>query len=147
MATTVTSLLAQNPSLEGKSLFDLFIDRLGPLYGMGILFSGIGVFVGAWLVVSLSRRPAVIASYLLFVPIPLIIGAFWFLAQLWDFSAMWSLFNTPPKSSDIFATLEYSLYGPIYGLLFTLPAYFVTSIGLFVKIVRNKQARIENAEN
>jgi len=69
-------LLAQGSDPMRQSYLGMMRMGLGPIYALLLPLSGFLVFVGACLVVALNRRPAVIASYLVILPLPLLIGLF-----------------------------------------------------------------------
>jgi hypothetical protein len=63
--------MAQEGARPPEPYLVWMIRSLG-LFGFLSLLTGLAVFVGACFVVYLARRPAVIASYLVFLPLPLI---------------------------------------------------------------------------
>ena len=57
-------------ALESPSMIDWMYESLGPFYGLLLSLTGLVVFIGSCFVVALSKRPQVIAAYLVFVPAP-----------------------------------------------------------------------------
>jgi hypothetical protein len=101
--------------------------------GLLTLVTGAGVFLGACAVVFWARRPAVIASYLVFLLLPLLLG------EIAAISAMVSVFGTLARSgaeasgSQILGSLAQVLVTPLSALIITAPSYLVVAIGLFVR--------------
>ena len=61
--------VAQPPAdVETEPLHNLFLwmFQIGGFCGLSIMFTGLALFIGSCLVVALARRPAVIASFLVF---------------------------------------------------------------------------------
>src|SRR5262245_30630145 len=58
---------------EPQSFLVWVIQCLG-LYGMLAVLAAVLLFFGSWLVVIVARRPAVIASYLVFLILPLLLA-------------------------------------------------------------------------
>jgi len=112
------------------------LESLGLFYGITIPLAGIVVLIGACFVVTMSRRPAVIAAYLAFVPIPFLIGVF---SCLHNFvSASWAVasYTGPPTPWEFYWAISYFLSAPLVGLAATFPAYVVTAAGLFLWTIR-----------
>jgi hypothetical protein len=118
-----------------QSLLSWMFNALGPFYGLVLPLSGLAVFIGACLVVALSRRPAVIAAYLVLVPTPFLIGIF---GTFHGFIASYSIIATSgstPKASEVGMGISTGLFTSLLGLAVTFPAYFVVALGLFVRTV------------
>ena len=108
---------------------------LGPFYSLAIPGSAIAVFVGACLVVGISRRPSVIASYLLFLPLPLLIGMIASVHGMIMSLQVIATAGTSPKPSDIAAGIGMSLFASLLSLLLTFPSYLVLAFGLFLRTI------------
>ena len=80
MCGAVTEAIAQSPALLAQvhspvhESYMVWVIRSLGLFGLLTLLAGAAVFLGACLVVFLARRPAVIASYLVFLLLPLLFG-------------------------------------------------------------------------
>ncbi len=121
------------------SLLSWMYHALGPFYGTIIPLAGLAVLVGACLVVARSRRPAVIAAYFVFVPIPFLIGIY---GTLYSYvSGFWAVTEsvTIPKPFEVYTAYSCWLALSLTGFLATLPAYLVTSIGLFIQTLRSER--------
>jgi hypothetical protein len=107
------------------------------LFGLLTVLSAVAVFIGACVVVFKSRRPAVIASYMAFLLLPLlfgIIGALNAIISTFDVLAMTDVRIDVRQSQVLGFMAEVSLF-PLIALISTLPSYFVLSIGLFVRTI------------
>ena len=128
-------VLAQMDAPVGRSRLAWMFEALGPFYGLVLPASGLAIFIGALLVVALSRRPAVIAAFLVFLPLPLLIGIF---GSIQGFIASYSVVAmspVTPKPSDVAQGISTGLFSSLVGLMATFPAYFVLAIGLFLRTV------------
>jgi hypothetical protein len=106
---------------------------LGPFYLLLLCGSGFLVFAGALAVVALSKRPAVIAAYLVFVPLPLLIGVFATFDGFISAFAVVATASAQPKPSEVAEGISTGLFSMWFGLGAMFPGYFVTSVGLFVR--------------
>ena len=113
-----------------------FIRSLG-LYGLLSLASGLAVFVGACAVVALARRPAVIASYLVFLLLPLLFAVTGAVQGTVSSFAVIARSDVVLKQSEIFAGIAEALVVVLSALTITLPSYFVVAIGLFVRTLQS----------
>jgi hypothetical protein len=125
-------LLAQGPPPVPKPFAIWLIRSLG-LWGLGTVLSGAAVFVGACLVVFLARRPAVIASYTIFLLLPLLLGALGAIKACVSSFAVLATTDVVIRQSQIFAGLAEICVLLMTALTVTLPSYVVIAIGLFVR--------------
>ncbi len=125
-------LFAQADSPASHSYAMWVVASLG-LLGLLMLLSGAAIFLGACLVVFLARRPAVIASYLVFLLLPLLLGVLGALKSFVSCFAVIAMAGVTLKQSQICAGLTEALLLPWYALMVTLPSYLVIAIGLFVR--------------
>lgn len=117
----------------GKSFLYWMVEALGPFYSLVIPLAGLVIFMGACLVVAMSRRPAVIAAYLVFLPLPLLIGIY---GSIQGFIASYSVIAASvvtPKPSEVAAGISTGLFTSLVGLMVSFPAYFVLASGLFLR--------------
>jgi len=116
-----------------QSYLAWMFNALGPFYGLILPLAGLTVFVGACLVVAMNRRPSVIAAYLLFLPLPILIGVF---GSIHGFISAYSVIATSagtPAPSAVAEGISTGLFTSLVGLLLTFPSYFVLAIGLFFR--------------
>jgi hypothetical protein len=120
---------------------------LGPFYGLMLPLLGFAIFVGACVVVALNRRPAVIASYLVFVPVPLLIGIFGSVRG--SISAL-SVVAMSTSDQDVARWMAEggatALFTTLVGFLVSAPSYAVVALGLFARTLAAKPAGIVEAE-
>ena len=136
-----TLAIAQGPWLLGQGQppvpkpFAIWaIESLG-LLGLATVLSGAAVFVGACLVVFLSRRPAVIASYTLFLFLPLLLGVLAALKGSVSSFAVLATAHVEIKQWQVFAGLAETCVLLMTALTVTLPSYVVIAIGLFIRML------------
>jgi hypothetical protein len=129
------SILGQFEPPVQQSCFSWMFMALGPVYGLAIPLAGLGVFIGACAVVALSRRPAVIAAYLVFLPLPLLVGLFGSLHGSVTSSSVFAYYHLNPRPGDIAAAISVALFSTLVGLGVTFPSYFVLAAGLFLRTV------------
>jgi hypothetical protein len=132
-AVTVASAQSLAPSVHHEDpYFVWFIKCLG-LFGLLGLLSELAVFIGAVVVVIKVRRPAVIAAYLVFVPMPLLFGLLGTVTSLVSAFAVLSVSNVQLTNAEIMRGVTEALLFTHMGLLGTLPSYLVIAVGLFVR--------------
>src|SRR5262249_32437924 len=109
----------------------------------GIPFAGLLVFIAACFAVMRSRRPAMIAAWLVLVPLPLLIG---FQAALFRWvSVSANLSMAAPgvslTSDQIGEIASTGLVPLCVALMEVWPAFFVLSIGLIVRTYQSGAKR------
>ena len=104
-------------------------------YGVTVLLAGFAVLVGACLVVALCKRPAVIAAYLPFVLLPLLIGIHGSVAGHYE---VYEHFGRSEQivASSLAAGEAESLHRLYLGIVATWPSFLVVAVGLFVRTLR-----------
>ncbi|MEQ8785716.1 MAG: MotA/TolQ/ExbB proton channel family protein [Pirellulaceae bacterium] len=129
-------ILAQDAEMRTeRSLLTWMLEALGLFYGVLLPLAGLAVFVGACLVVAMNRRPSVIAAYLVFVPLPFLIGIFGtFDGFIRSFSVI-AQANGTPGIVPISQGISTGLFTSLIGMLVMFPSYFVVAIGLFLRTV------------
>ena len=136
---------AAEPAVRQSYLSWMFMS-LG-IYGLVLPLLGFAIFVGACLVVTLNRRPAVIASYLVFVPVPLLLGVFGsvhgMISALSVVASLPSDASMPHLMAEGWAT---ALFSTLVGFLVSAPAYAVVALGLFARTLAAKPAGLVEAE-
>lgn len=121
-----------------QSMLVWMFHSLGPFYGLAIPLAALGIFVGACLVVMLSRRPALIAAYLPLLLLPLLIGVFGTLHGFISSFQVIATAESAPKPSDVAAGVSMGLFTSFVALLLSFPAYFVTAFGLLLRTMLDR---------
>ena len=114
-------------------------ERLGPFCGLAIPLTGLGVFCAACFVVMRSRRPAMIAAWLILVPLPFLIGFQAALFRRVSVSAELSM-GAPGGSltnAQIGEIASRGLVPLCMGLIEVWPAFFVLTVGLIGRIYQS----------
>ena len=119
-----------------KSYFAFVVDALG-VAGTLMLIASLAVFVGACVVVFGNKRPAVIAAYLVFVPIPILIGIYAAVRGFVNGFAVVTMSDTDLRQSEILGVLTEAALLIQIGMLASVPSYLLTSIGLFVRALQS----------
>ena len=137
--TLVWSSLAMqaNPAPAQQSTIQWMIDAAGPFNIFLLVGLGFALFIGACAVVMLSRRPALVATYLVLLPVPLLAGI---LVVLNSNIASMSVIAAGPVTltgAEIAQGIGESLIVLFVSLWVTLPAYFVLSVGLMFRAYRS----------
>lgn len=129
------NLLAQAQPPVPES-FALWVVRCLGLFGFLALLIGVVIFVGACFVVARARRPAVIASYLVFLVLPLLLATLQVLkGNVASFSVL-ARTGAELTQSQINSGVAQSLLLPFVALTVTLPSYLVIAVGLFIRTLR-----------
>ena len=87
-------------------------------------------------VVAKCRRSAVIAAYLVFVPLPLIVSFFDLTTGMKSSFAAMASGAPMPQQAEVYAALAASLRGVILAPVPTILAYVVVAIGLFARTLQ-----------
>lgn len=137
---------AQSPVTEsyaqGESYGQWVIRSLG-ICGLMTFLMGAVIFVGACVVVFRVRRPAVIASYLVFLGLPLLLGILGAITRPFGAPADFPFTDVPltdvtVPQSRILDGVSGALLSLRFAIMVTLPSYFVLAIGLFVRTLRTR---------
>ncbi len=124
-------LLAEG--VQRQSYLAWMFQSLGFFYSVVLPGSALLVFLGAVILVAACRRPGVIASYLVFLPLPIMIGA---LGTVQGMIASYSVIahsTMAPKPSEMAQGYSTALFTLLVGILLTFPSYFVLAVGLFAR--------------
>lgn len=108
---------------------------LGPFYAFVLPMTGLLVFIGAVVVVIACRRPSVIAAYLVFLPLPLLIGAYGTVQGMIASYSVMATSAAAPQPAQLAEGYSTALFTALLGLLLTFPSYFVLSCGLFIRTI------------
>jgi len=129
-----------------QSILSWMFQSLGIMYGTAIPLSGLVVFLGACLVVALSRRPAVIAAYLVFLPLPLLIGVLGSVHGLIASHSVIAMSDVAPEPAAVAAGISTALFSTLAGMIVSFPSYFVLSIGLFLRTLLSPSTDVQRRE-
>jgi len=131
------------PYEQQQSFLSWMFRAMGPLYGLLIPMAGLAIFAAACLVVASNRRPAVIAAFLVFLPLPLMIGLFGTLHGFISSFTVMATAGSTPKPSELAEGIAMGLFTAFVGLLVTFPSYFVLAFGLFLRTLTAKSPAAE----
>ena len=146
------SLLAVHETIVGYPWGDvmansgaMYIDYAPPTFSIGITLSGILIFVVSCFFIARCKRPAPLACFLLFTSLPLIIGILGTFVEYWQlicfFYPTYVNLDAPPamEVSEGVAGIARCMVPAFMGFAASLPAFFVTAIGLFVRTLKSPQ--------
>ncbi len=116
------------------------------LRGLGVwgrlsILVAAALFIGSCVVVRVAQRPAVIAAYAIFLPLPL------FFAAAGELQVMVSGFpavaraNEQLKPSEVAEAQGKIVVLPASALIATLPSYLVVAVGLLARTVAAEKKR------
>jgi hypothetical protein len=98
---------------------------------------GLAVFVGACIVAVKCRRPSVIASYLIVLPLPLIVGIWGAIEGPMHSLIIMSLCPTvQPSTPEITAGVATTLSTLFISIAVTLPSYLLVATVLIVRTAK-----------
>ena len=102
------------------------------------LLLGLMIFIGACYLMATKRRPAVLAAYLVLLPLPLLINLCgWLKGLISSLEAIATLPNVAVTTVDLAAATADSLLGLLVALLVSAPTYFVLVVGLLLRTLRS----------
>jgi hypothetical protein len=125
---------------DNQSVLSWMLNSLGFFYGTVLPLTGFVIFVGACLVVGLNKRPSVIAAYLVFLPLPFLIGLF---ATFDGFIASFMIMSqgdSAPRLAEIASGISTGLFSSLVGLAVTFPSLFVLAFGLLIRTIRSEHS-------
>ncbi len=125
-------ILAQVAEPGDQNFLVWLIQCLG-LFGMLAVLVAIVLFFGSWIVVFAARRPAVIASYLIFLLLPLLLAIVAALKGLVAAFSVYAMTDTDMKQTHILGLLSEVLVIPLTALMLTIPTFFILATGLFFR--------------
>lgn len=133
---TIPVLAQANASLFKGSYLAWFFEHLGPFYSLVIPVAGLLVFFGACFVVLRSRRPAMIATWLVLVPIPLMIGFQAAVEKQLPVLLAIVISGAQPTAAEISEGIASSLVPLYLGMLEMWPAFLVVATGLILRTIQ-----------
>jgi hypothetical protein len=140
-------IIAQVDEPEQQNFLMWMLECLG-LFGLLAVLAAVVIFFGSWIVVFTVRRPAVIASYLVFLLFPLLLAVTGALKGLVGAFSVMAMAGVELKMSQIVGALSEVLVLPLTALMLTLPSFLVVAVGLFVRTLAEKRpaSLVQNAE-
>ncbi len=100
--------------------------------------AGVLIFCGACYLLKTKRRPAVLAAYLVLLPLPVLIS---FCGSLSGQVSSLSVIATTPNlnltTADVAAAMADMLQGLLVSLLISAPTYFLLAFGLLARTLRS----------
>jgi hypothetical protein len=136
----VPVVLAQFDEPEDKSFLLWLLESLG-LFGMLAVLAGVVIFFGSWIVIFTTRRPAVIASYLVFLPLPLLLAIAGALKGLVGAFSLVGMSGVEVKQVQIIGALSEALVLPLSALLVTIPSLVIVAFGLFIRTLSTERGQ------
>lgn len=121
-----------------RSLLSWMLEALGFPYLFLLPLAGALSFLLALIVVIRGRGPMAVASLILIVHIPLLVGIF---AAIHGVLASYTVVATSgnsPQASEVAMGISTSLFAPLVGLLLMVPGYAVAAIGTFIRCLTAK---------
>jgi hypothetical protein len=114
-------------------------NALGIKYAALLTLSGLCVFFVVIAAVIFCKRPATLASFLVLLPLPFLIGVF---ASVEGMIASWSVMatsTTSPNPSELGLGISTALFSTLVGLVVTFPSYLLMAIGLPLRAIAHRQ--------
>jgi hypothetical protein len=117
-------------------------NSLGLFYGTVLPLAGFLIFVGACLVVGRNKRPSVIAAYLVFLPLPFLIGLFaTFHGCILSYYHYSQYDSRPTHALElILGNICLALFSSLVGLALTFPSLLVLAFGLLIRTIRSEHS-------
>jgi hypothetical protein len=128
----VPGVLAQVDEPQDRSFLLWVLQCLG-LFGTLAALAGLVIFFGSLIIVFATRRPAVIASYLVFLPLPMLLAVAGALKGLVNVFSVSTMSGIELKQNQITGALAEVLVLPLSALLTIIPSLIVVGLGLFVR--------------
>ena len=116
---------------EDMSRLEWMYHMLGAFYAVVIPAVGLLLFIGACIVVAKSKRPSSIAAYLVFLPLPLMIGFYGTIEGFIHIGQVISLSGSTPKHTELWSGFLTSWFTSMAGLGVMFPSFLVLAFGLF----------------
>jgi hypothetical protein len=113
------------------------------LFYLLIAVSGLMLLFGALRLVTRCEQPAPILACFAFLPTPLLIATLGALKNTVAYLSIIATSDTTLRPDEICGGLAELLVLFFYGLLATVPAYAILTIGLFVRVRRAGRARVK----
>ena len=129
-------------AIPQQSFLSWMLESLG-VYGLILPVLGLILFAGGLVVVSVSRRPSVVAACLAFVPLPLMIGAFAFLHSAITTLSAIAHSPVPPTPKNLAAGVSTGLFAPLAAVIVTIPGLLVLACGLLMRTARGERGPAE----
>ncbi|REJ69284.1 MAG: hypothetical protein DWQ31_05280 [Planctomycetota bacterium] len=117
-----------------QSVLSWMFESLGSFHAFLLTFVSFVLFVAACVLVCSVRRPSVIAAFLVFVPLPLLLGLAGTLHQLIDSFRLAGIVDpTDPFGPEVTINVAATLVSTFVGLMLTFPSLIVLGLGLLLR--------------
>ena len=133
-----SSLVLAQAIPPGTSFAGWVVGVLGTPNSFIVLVSGLLIFGGAWYLLATRRRPAVLAAYLVLLPLPVLIAVYGVMSGM--VSSLTVIASTPGLSvttEDYAAGTAGSLVEVLFAMLVSAPTYFLLAFGLLARTLRS----------
>jgi hypothetical protein len=120
---------------EPQSLISWAVSGLGPLYLVLLPLSAIVSFVLVLVLLFRGRGAMAVASILLLVHAPLMIGIFAAVQGLVSVYSIIGMSGATPKPAELAAGYSVALFAPVVSMLLMIPSYVAATIGTFIRAV------------
>jgi MotA/TolQ/ExbB proton channel family len=109
---------------------------------VGLLATAVGLlnFIGACLVVCLARRPSVVAAFMVFLVLPLLLAALGAVKGTVNAFSAIEMTGVEVKLSQIVGVVSEAMVNPLVALILAIPSFLILSIGLFIKTLKGGTA-------
>ena len=109
------------------------IQSLGSLTSVMVLVSGALIFGGACYLVATKRRPAVLAAYLVLLPLPVLIAFCGIVKGMISSFSVLAMADIVVTQRDWAGGVGGSLVEIFFAMLITAPSYFTLAFGLLLR--------------
>ncbi len=120
----------------GQSLLGWMISSLSFSSALALLL-GLMIFAGACYLIATKRRPAVIAAYMVLLPLPLLVSL---CGELKGMVASLTVMAASPEmqvtSADLAGGFANSLFSVLAALLVSTPTYLILATGLLIRTAK-----------
>ncbi|MCM2375263.1 hypothetical protein [Aporhodopirellula aestuarii] len=120
---------------ESQSLMGWAISALGPLYLVLLPLSAVVSFILVIVLLFRGRGAMAVASILLLVHAPLMIGIFAAVQGLVNVYAIIGMSGATPKPAELASGYSVALFAPVVAMLLMIPSYLAACIGTFLRAV------------
>jgi hypothetical protein len=124
--------MSPNAEFVQQSYLGWMLTSLGA-YALLLPLAGLLCFLLALVLVVRGKGPMAIASLILIVHVPLLIGVF---AAIQGGIASYTVIAasaTAPKPSDVAVGISTALFAPLVGMMLMVPGYATAAVGAFIR--------------
>ncbi len=128
-----------------QSLLGWIFSSLGFPLLVILLMAGLLSFFVAFAIVLRGRGPMAVASLLLVVHVPLLIGIYAAIRGATNAYMVIATSSTTPKPSELAVGISSALIAPTVGMILMTPGYAVALVGTFVRAMASSPKSSESA--